>query len=163
MKLAFLEAGEIVTTHGIRGECKVLPWADGPEFLCDFSRARIGGRDFEIQSCRVQKGCCLLKLKGVDTMDDAQALRGQIVEVCREDAAPGLIFAAELMGMEVFANGESIGKITDVLDYPANKVYVVTGAHEYMIPAVSQFILSTDLDANVMQVNLLEGMRSDEN
>lgn len=162
MKLRFLEAGEIVTTHGVRGEMKVLPWADGPDFLCGFQRVRVGGADYKVVSCRVQKTCNLLKLAGVDTMEAAQALRGRTVEVYREDAPEGLIFAAELIGMEVVAVGETIGKITDVLDYPGNKVYVVTGEHEYLIPAVGAFVLSTDLDANVMQVNVIEGMRSDE-
>lgn len=163
MKLQFLDAGEIVTTHGIRGEVKVLPWSDGPEFLCDFSRVRIGGQDYEVESCRVQKACNLLKLRGVDTVEDGQALRGKTVTVYRDDAPADVIFTDELIGVEVFSDGESIGKVTDVLDYPANKVYVVTGRHEYMIPAVKQFILDTDLDANTMQVMLLEGMRSDEN
>ena len=53
--------------------------------------------------------------------------------------------------------------IVDVLDYPGNSVYVVQGDHEYMIPAVKQFILSTDMDTNRMEVKLIEGMRSDEN
>ena len=62
MKLKFLEAGEIVTTHGVRGEVKVLPWLDSPEDLVDFDRVRIGDKDYEIESCRVQKSCNLLKL-----------------------------------------------------------------------------------------------------
>ena len=45
----------------------------------------------------------------------------------------------------------------------ANKVYVVKGEHEYMIPAVNTYILSTDLDQNRMDVRLIEGMRTDEN
>ena len=65
--------------------------------------------------------------------------------------------------MEVFADDTCIGKITEVLDYPGNAVYVVKGKHEYMIPAVREFILSTDVQANRMTVKLLEGMRSDEN
>ena len=73
-----------------------------------------------------------------------------------------MIFAAELVGVQVFADGRPIGKITEVLDYPGNSVYVVKGDYEYMIPAVKQFILSTDLEKNEMQVRLLEGMRSDE-
>jgi len=163
MKLSFLEAGEIVTTHGIRGEVKVLPWADGPEFLCEFDRVRIDGKDYKIESCRIQKTCNLLKLVGVDTVEAGQFLRGKTVEVYREDAPEGLIFAAELMDMVVMCDGAELGKIVDVLDYPGNKVYVVKGKHEYMIPAVSAFILSTDVDNNVMQVKIIEGMRSDEN
>ena len=74
-----------------------------------------------------------------------------------------MIFAAELIGMDVFAEGEKIGQIKEVLDYPGNSVYVVKGKHEYMIPAVKAFILNTDVEANRMDVKLIEGMRSDEN
>jgi 16S rRNA processing protein RimM len=146
MKLVFLEAGEIVSTHGVRGEMKVLPWADGPEFLCEFDRVRIGGKDYNVENCRVQKTCNLLKIEGVDTMEAAQAMRGKTVEIYRCDAPEGLIFAAELMGMTVLCEGNEIGKITDVLDYPGNKVYVVKGEKEYMIPAVKAFILDTDME-----------------
>ena len=161
MKLEFLEAGEIVSTHGVRGEMKVLPWADGPDFLCEFDRVRIAGKDYPVESCRVQKTCNLLKIEGVDTMEAAQAMRGKTVEIYRCDAPEGLIFAAELMGMTVLCDGEEIGKITDVLDYPGNKVYVVKGQKEYMIPAVKAFILDTDMEKEVMQVRLIEGMETD--
>ena len=163
MKLQFIEAGEIVTTHGIKGEVKVLPWLDSPEDLCDFDRCRIDGKEFEIQQCRVQKTCNLVKLSGVDTMEAAQAMRGKRIELYREDIDDEVIFAAELIGMEVFCDGEMIGKIKEVLDYPGNSVYVIKGAREYMIPAVKEFILSTDMEKNEMQVKLIEGMRSDEN
>ena len=162
MKLQFIEAGEIVTTHGVKGEMKVLPWVDGPDILCEFDRCRISGKEYTIESCRIQKTCNLVKLSGIDTMEDAQAMRGKILELYREDIDDEVIFAAELIGVEVFCDGQLLGKITDVLDYPGNSVYVVTGEHEYMIPAVKQFILSTDLDKNEMQVKIIEGMRSDE-
>ena len=162
MKLQFIEAGEIVTTHGIRGEVKVLPWLDSPEDLCDFDRCQIDGKEFEIEACRVQKTCNLVKLSGIDTMEAAQAMRGKKIMLYREDIDDEVIFAAELIGVEVFADGEKIGRIKEVLDYPGNSVYVVKGEHEYMIPAVKAFILDTDMEANTMQVRLIEGMRSDE-
>ena len=163
MKLQYLEAGQIVTTHGVRGEMKVLPWADGPDFLLDFKRVRIGGTEYKVESCRIQKTCNLLKVKGVDTMEAAQALHGKTVEVYREDAPKDMIFVAELIGVQVFADGVAIGKIVDVLDYPGNKVYVVRGEHEYLIPAVKAFVLSTDMEAGQMHVRVIEGMRTDEN
>ena len=163
MRLQFVEAGEIVSTHGIKGEMKVLPWVDGPDILCEFDRCRIGGVEYEIENCRIQKTCNLLKVKGIDTMEAAQSMRGKTVELYREDIDDEVIFAAELIDVEVFCDGKSIGKITDVLDYPGNSVYVVKGEHEYMIPAVSAFVLSTDMEANRMEVRLIEGMRSDEN
>ena len=96
-------------------------------------------------------------------MEAAQAMRGKTVELYRADIDDEVIFAAELIGVEVFCDGAAIGKIVDVLDYPGNSVYVVKGEHSYMIPAVNQFILSTDVDGNRMEVKLIEGMRTDEN
>lgn len=162
MKLQFIEAGEIVTTHGVKGEMKILTWLDSPEDLCDFDRCRISEKEYEIESCRVQKTCNLLKVKGIDTMEAAQAMRGKIVELYREDISDEVIFAAELMGVEVYSDNAFLGKVEDVLDYPGNQVYVVRGKHEYLIPAVKAFVLSTDLAANRMAVHLIEGMRSDE-
>ncbi len=163
MKLQFIEAGEIVTTHGVKGEMKVLPWVDSPDILCEFDRCRIGGKEYKIEQCRIQKTCNLVKLDGIDTMEAAQAMRGKTLELYREDIDDEVIFAAELVGVEVFCNGEKLGEIAEVLDYPGNSVYVVKGEYEYMIPAVKQFVLATDLDANRMQVKIIEGMRSDEN
>ena len=162
MRKTFIEAGEIVTTHGIRGEVKVMPWLDSPDMLCEFDRCRIDGKEYKIEACRVQKTCNLVKLAGVNTMEDAQSMRGKTVELYREDISDDVIFAAELEGVDVYCDGKCIGKITEVLDYPGNAVYVVDkGA--YMIPAVKEFVLSTDLDKNEIQVKLIEGMRSDEN
>ena len=163
MRLQYIEAGEIVTTHGVRGEVKVLCWLDDPEMLCEFDRCRISGKEYTMEQVRVQKTCNLVKLQGIDTMEAAQAMRGKIIELFREDIDDEVIFAAELIGMDVYAGGEKIGKIKEVLDYPGNSVYVVKGEYEYMIPAVNQFILSTDMEKNEMQVKLIEGMRSDEN
>ena len=163
MKLQFIEAGEIVTTHGVRGEMKILPWLDSPEDLVDFDRCRIARKDYEIELCRVQKTCCLMKLVGIDTVEDAQTLRGKTVLLFRDDIDDEIIFAAELIGVEVYADGNMIGTITDVLDYPGNLVYVVQGEYEFMIPAVKEFVLSTDLGTNTMTVRIIEGMRSDEN
>ncbi len=163
MKLQYIEAGQIVSTHGVKGEVKLLTWLDSPEDLVGFERCRIGGTEFALESVRVQKTCNLVKLRGVDTMEAAQALRGKVLELYRADIDDSVIFAAELIGVEVYAGAECLGRITQVLDYPGNAVYVVRGQHEYMIPAVKQFIRSTDLEKNEMQVTLLEGMRCDEN
>ena len=163
MKLDFIKAGEIVTTHGVRGEVKVLPGVDSPEDLCEFDRCRIDGVEYIIESCRVQKTCNLVKLTGIDSMEAAQAMRGKVLELYREDIDDEVIFADELLNVDVYCEGKQIGKIVDVLDYPGNMVYVVRGDHEYMIPAVKAFVLSTDMEKNEMHVRLIEGMRSDEN
>ncbi len=161
MRLQFVEAGEIVNVHGLKGEVKVLPWLDSVEDLCEFDRCRIARKDYDIELCRVQKTCNLVKLKGIDTVEDAQALRGKTVLLYREDISDEVIFAAELVNVEVFCENRKLGLITQVLDYPGNSVYVVKGEKQYMIPAVKEFILNTDLEANRMDVKLLEGMETD--
>lgn len=162
MKLPLIEAGEIVTTHGVRGEVKVLTFLDDPQMLCEFDRCCIDYTEYTMESVRVQKTCNLVKLKGIDTMEAAQAMRGKVLKLYREDIDDDIIFAAELVGVEVYAGEEKIGAITEVLDYPGNSVYAVKGEYEYMIPAVKEFVLSTNLGENRMQVKLLEGMRTDE-
>ena len=166
MKRIYIDAGEIVTTHGVRGEVKVLTWLDSPEMLCEFDRCRIDGKEYKMENCRVQKTCNLVKLQGIDTMEAAQAMRGRTVQLYREDIDEDVIFGVELLGVEVFCDGKNIGKITEVLDYPGNSVYVIGDdkvKDRYMIPAVKEFVLSTDLNRNEMQVRLIEGMRTDEN
>ena len=161
MRLQYVEAGEIVTTHGVRGEVKVMPWTEGPSFLLPFKQVLVDGKPYQVESCRIQKTCNLLKLAGVDTVEAGQALRGKTVKVDRSLVSDDVIFVAELLGVEVYADGRKIGKVADVLDYPANKVYVIRGEREYMIPAVREFILNTDIEANRMEIRLLEGMETD--
>ena len=100
-------------------------------------------------------------------MNAALALKGHDLLVRREDAplAPGECFDAELVGMAVCdaATGESLGELVRVDEYPAHKVYTVRGKREYLIPAVpGAFIQAVHLEENRMEVNVWEGMASDE-
>jgi len=158
----FMETGEIVSTHGIHGEVKVYPWADGPEFLLEFDEFRIGGKLYEVENSRVQKTCVLLKLKGVDTVEQAMALKGKVVEFDRTDVEleEGW-FIADLIGLRVLADGQEIGKIADVLQYPGNDVWIVRGEQEYMIPSVAEFVKEVCIDEGYAVVKLIEGMATD--
>lgn len=165
MKEQLLEAGEIVNTHGIRGEVKIMPWADDPEFLTEFDEFYLDGISYPVEFSRVHKTVVLAKLEGIDTVEEAQKLRGKIVKIDRSDLEleDGVVFIADLIGLPVFADGQEIGKVTDVLTLPGNDVYVVKGEHEYMIPAVSEFLEEVSVDEGFVRVRLIEGMRTDEN
>ena len=156
MKQQYLDAGQIVSTHGIRGEVKVLPWADGPEFLTLFDRVYLKGREYVLESARVQKTCVLLKLQGVDTVEAAQTLRDTVVQVDREDVEleEGTYFIADLIGLRVLEGEREIGVIREILTMPGNDVYVVQGEHTYMIPAVKEFLL--DKGGNVTRAKLVK-------
>ncbi len=130
MKQQYLDAGQIVSTHGIRGEVKVLPWADGPEFLTLFDQVYLKGREYVLESARVQKTCVLLKLQGVDTVEAAQTLQDTVVQVDREDVEleEGTYFIADLIGLRVLEGEREIGVIREILTMPGNDVYVVQGS-----------------------------------
>lgn len=160
MRQKFLEAGEIVNTHGIKGEVKILPWCDGPEFLKAFKTLYIDGKSYKVEASRVHKTMLLCKLQGVDDVSVAQTYKGKTVKIDRDSApiAEGRVFIADLIGLPVFAEGKEIGKLTDVLTGPANDVYIVKGEKEYMIPAVSEFLEDVNVDGGYIKVKLLEGM-----
>lgn len=161
----YLEAGEIVNTHGIGGELRIMPWADSPEFLLTFSEFTIDGVCYKVEKIRVHKTCVLLKLAGIDAMEAAARMRGKRLLIDREHALlpDGAVFITDLIGLPVYADGVEIGKITDVLQRPGNDVYVVQGEHEYLIPAVKEFVPELDPEKGFLAVHLIEGMRTDEN
>jgi 16S rRNA processing protein RimM len=164
MKQKYLEAGEIVNTHGIRGEVKILPWCDGPEFLKAFHTLYIGDTAYAVEASRVHKNMLLCKLKGIDDVSVAQTFKGKTVKIDRDSApiAEGRVFIADLIGLPVYSGEEEIGTLKDVLSGPANDVYIVKGQKEYMIPAVSEFLEEVNVDDGFIRVHLIEGMATDE-
>ena len=168
MRPEFITVGTIVNAHGIRGEVKVNPAGFDPEFIADFKTMYIAGQPVKVKAARVHKSTVLLALPGVDTMDDALALKGRAVSIRRTDAhlPQGQYFDQELVGLRVIdcATGGEIGVIDRVLIYPAHRIYQVKGQREYLIPAVpGVFIESTDPDAGEMRVHLMKGLATDEN
>lgn len=163
MEKKFLEAGEIVNTHGIKGEVKIVPWCDSPEFLCDFDILFIDGKAVPVENARPHKNNVIAKLKGINDIDAAMSMKGKIVSIDRSDVElpEGRHFIADLIGLEVIHDetNECLGTITDVLTLPSNEVYVVKGVgKEYMIPAVDEFIIETNINDGYVRVHLIEGM-----
>lgn len=161
MKERFIEAGEIVNTHGVRGEVKIMPWTDTPEFLHKIKTLYIDGAAVRVRASRVHKGALLASLEGVDTVNDAMRFKGKRVFIDRADAPlePGRFFIQDIIGADVVTeDGQSVGTLAEVIDAPAGLIYVVRGEAEHLIPAVDEFILSTDADKGVITVRLIEGM-----
>ena len=167
MNETYLETGKIVSTHGVRGEVKVLPWADGPEFLLKFKTFYLnnGTEALPVEQSHVHKTTVLIKFKGIDTVEQAQQLRDRVISIARDDPhiPAGTVFHADLMGLPVHADGAEIGTIREILSMPASDVWVVKGEHTYMIPQVKAFVPSLDFSKGYIEVNLIEGMRTDEN
>ena len=165
MNETYLETGKIVSTHGIRGEVKVLPWADAPDFLLKFKTFYLeaGAKALAVEQSRVQKTVVLIKFRGVDSVEQAQALRDQVLFIARDDPhiPAGTVFQADLIGLPVFADGAQIGVIREILTMPSSDVWVVRGEHEYLIPNVRAFVPELDPALGRVEVTLIEGMRTD--
>ena len=164
MKKEYLEAGKIVNTHGIRGEVKIMPYTDTPELLCGFERLFIGKNydEIEIEKSRVFKNMVIAKLKGVETPEEAEKLRNKILFMHRDDLEldEDTYFIQDLIGVEVkdADTGVVYGKISDVLQTGANDVYVIKGDREYLVPAIPDVVISTDIDEEIMLIRPLEGL-----
>jgi len=161
MSKRYLEAGKIVNTHGIKGDIKILPWADNAEFLTGFKRLYITEKEYEITSIKIHKTSLLVHFKDINNVNDAMLLKGKTVFIDRNDVIlpDGDFFIQDIIGSNVTdQSGQIIGTLTNVLEYPSSNVYVITGEREFLIPAVPAFILSTDVKAKKITVRLIEGM-----
>lgn len=164
IKKQFLEAGKIVTTHGIRGEVKIMPYTDTPDLLCEFERLFMGKNHDEITvvNARPFKNMVIAKLQGINTVEDAEKLRNKILYMHRDDLEldENTFFIQDLIGMTVkdADSGFEYGKITDVLQNGANDVYVIKGDREYLVPAIPDVIISTDIESELMLIRPLEGL-----
>lgn len=164
MKKEYLEAGKIVTTHGIKGEVKIMPYTDTPELLCEFERLFIGKDKMElyIERSRVSKNMVIAKIEDIDTVEAAEKYRNKLLYMHRDDLEldENTFFIQDLIGMEVkdADSGFSYGKITDVLQNGANDVYVINGDREYLVPAIPDVVISTDIENDLMIIRPLEGL-----
>ncbi len=165
MKKLYLEAGKIVSTHGIRGEVKIMPYCDSPDLLCEFDRLFIGKNHAEIniERARVQKNMVIAKLEGVDTPEDAEKYRNIILFMHRDDLEldENTFFIQDLIGIEVrnADTNERYGVIDDVIETGANDVYSIKGeSRNYLIPAIPDVVISTDIDGELMLIRPLEGL-----
>lgn len=165
MKKEYLEAGKIVSVHGLRGDVKVMPYTDTPELLAEFDRLFIGREHSEItvERSRVFKNMVIMKLEGTDTPEAAEMLRNKMLFMHRDDLEldENTYFIADLIGLEVrdADTGGVYGKIADVMQTGANDVYVVRGAdREYLVPAIADVVRSTDVDGNIMTIHVIDGL-----
>ena len=162
MKERYLEAGQIVTTHGVRGEVRVRPWADSAAFLKGFTVFYIDGKPFPVRSSFVHKGSLIVALDGVDTMEEAETLRGRVIRIDREEARlePGAYFLQDVIGLPAVEEetGTALGTVEDIMELPGGDVLVIRGEREILVPRVPEFIRKVDMENGVVSVHLIEGM-----
>lgn len=153
--------GKVAKAFGIRGQVSIEPMTS---FLSRFDAGNIvfiDGKPLKIQKSQMHKGRPVLKLSTIETMSQAEALQWKVLEAEGEPELDDDEFLIEdLIGLKVIdANGEMLGEVDDIEDYPAHQVVVVG---EIRIPMVEQFIELIDLEEEIMRVRLIYGMRPGE-
>jgi 16S rRNA processing protein RimM len=149
--------GRVVKPQGRRGEVLVHPLSDRPDRLASLDRAFVAGPGGETREVRVtsswpHKGRHVLKLEGVDTIDEAERLRGWSLGIAEEELAPlpeGSYYHHELEGLTVRdGTGSEVGVVEDVLETGAGApILVVRGlAGETLVPLVTDFVKRVDLE-----------------
>ena len=164
----YLQVGVITSAHGIKGEVKVFPTTDDPSRFKKPKEIILEGKKehtvCDLESVKFFKNMVILKLKGIDTMNDAEKLRNTPLLVSRENAVklkPGEYFICDLIGLQVFQeDGTELGELTEVIQTGANDVYVVRmkNEKEVLIPNIKECIMEISLEKNSMTVHLLEGL-----
>lgn len=167
----YLEIGEITGTHGVRGELRVNPICDSPEFFTRFRTLYFdsnGSCAVDIKS-RPHGNIVLVKLDGVESIEDAQKLRGKKLYMKRSEAKlpEGSYFIAELIGCTVKdADDESkvYGTLSDVSPTGANDVWHIKAENgkEYLIPAIPIVVIKTDVANDLVLIRPLKGIFDDE-
>ena len=167
----YLELGQIVSTHGIRGELRVNPWCDSPEFAKQFRTVyfdKKGEKSAKVTLCRPHGNIILMKLDTVNSVDEAAALRNTVLYIKRSDAnlPDGTWFIEELIGCEVFdadVTEKKYGVLTDVTSTGANDVWYVTddNKNEYLLPAIKDVVIRVDVAESKAYIRPLKGIFDD--
>ena len=167
----YLELGQIVGTHGVKGELRVNPWCDSPAFAKGFKALYLdknGNKSVRVASCRPHGNLILLTLEGIDSMEKAQALKNTVLYIKRSDARlpEGTWFIDELIGCEARdADDRDIlyGILTDVSQTGANDVWHIGDkqGREYLIPAIKEVVIQADMENNTVYIRPLKGIFDD--
>ncbi len=165
----YFEIGQIVNTFGTKGEIKVNPFTDD---ISQFEKWKvIYVKDkgnlipVEIEGVKYQKYVVILKLKGIDKIEDAEKLRNDILLIDREHAKKlpeGKYFIADLIGLEVYTDeGVLLGKVDDIYNTGATTdTYVIKDelGKQILLPGSKEVIKSVDLDSEKIIVHIIKGL-----
>ena len=165
----YLEAGQIVGTHGVRGELRVQPWCDSPEQFATFKKLywdAAGKQPVKVKG-RPHKNIALVVMEGVTTVEQAQVLRNKMLYVDRRDLKlpKDRYLVQDLIGIKIVDvdTGEEYGTLTDVSQTGANAVYHMKTANgEVLIPAIPDVVVKIDLKKDLLYLRPMKGLLDDD-
>jgi len=165
--LEYLSIGQIINTHGLRGEVKVYPLTDDISRFEKLKEAYVEENEglvkYKVESIKFLRSTVAVKLKGIDSEEAANKLRGSYIKVDRKSAVKlpkDSYFICDLIGLEVYdEKGMLIGTVKDVLQTGSNDVYVIqSSGKDILIPALKDIVKKIDLENKKILVEMPEGL-----
>ena len=163
----YVEGGQVVGTHGVRGLIRVKSWCDSQEVFCQFKKMYFketnGFLTVNVISAKPHGNVVLLQLNDIDNIEKAEALRGQTIYLLRDDFRldDGQYFVCDLINCDVYDadSGSLLGKISDVSKTGANDVWHISyNDKEFLIPVIEEVVKEVDLDENKVVIRPLKGI-----
>ncbi len=165
----FVSIGVVTSVHGIKGEILVTPITDSPEQFFQLKKVYLKDRQgprriFDIESVRRKKNALIIKMVSVNTRDQAETLKGYRVEKAFDVQKSALktdeFYIFELIGLNIkTTDGRWLGEITDVMQMPANDVYIVKNDdEEILIPAIGDVVKKVDLENGFIFIEPIKGL-----
>lgn len=165
MRNEFLELGKIVNTHGIRGEVKIQPWCDDPAIFDELEYIYLDNEKYYIERSRFHKNCEIVKLEGIEDINQAELFRNKIVTIEREalgELPEGTYYMVDILGLPVkTADGTILGVIDDIIKTGSNDVYVLKetfNGKQILIPVIDSVVKKVDIDEGYVLVELMKGL-----
>jgi 16S rRNA processing protein RimM len=165
-KLAHFKIGQIVNTQGLKGEVKIYPLTDDINRFDDLDKFYLDKdlqKEWEVEKIRYKGKMVIMKIKAIDSIEDAERLRNKFICVGRESTREldeDEFFIADMIGIDAFTvDGDRLGVLREVLQYSANDVYVIEGdGREYLIPAILKFVPEINMAERKMIIDPIKGM-----
>ena len=165
----YLEIGQIVNTFGIKGMVKIKPFTDDirrfDQLKTIYIEQKKCRKKYDIEEVKYHKNMVLMKLKGVNTLEEADLLRQSYLLVNREEEEPleeGVYYIVDLLELDVFTDeGELLGKVEDIFNTGSNDIYVVKNelGQQILLPGLPEVLKEVDLDKGKITVHLIPGLR----
>ncbi|VYT74669.1 16S rRNA processing protein RimM [Clostridium tertium] len=151
-----LRVGKIVNTHGLKGEVKVIPLTDDPKRYNDLEFVLIDGIERKIQGVKYQKDRVIVKVEGINSIEEAETYKNKYMEIPREYAVPleeDSYYIADIIGCNVYdTDGKDLGKVFDVIQTKNNDVYWIKKPKELLIPVLLEIV--TDIDVENRKITI---------
>lgn len=146
----YMTIGQIINTHGLKGEVKVYPLTDDISRFRKLKTVYIENVERKVVWCKSQTDKLIMKIEGIESIEEALKYKNKYLEVKKEDAAKlpeGRYYISDLMQCTVYdTNDVKIGKIFDIIQTPANDVYWIKEGKEVLIPALKEIVLKIDIN-----------------